>query len=228
MGCRPAGPRPATPGASPSPSGGGPCFRCGGDHFARDCPQSAGRPRPSTPRPGGGGRFNGFVLFGDAEPQHEQQSLMSLDELGDLGHEGLMILDSGATTHVSGLRGAEALRDASYAAGLEKAAFDTNQKSTFGFGNGAYKSTLGKATIKADIGDITDLEINVLDAAAPPLLGVSLLNNTKAIVDFGDEPGIWFHGADGPKTPCRRLRSGHLAVRVSPSAGGVFAVVPHK
>ena len=65
------------------------------------------------------------------------------------------------------------------------------------------------------------LPVSVIDRPAPPLLGVGILNQSKAIVDFGDRPGVWFEGICGPKTPCMRLASGHLALKVVPGAPGL-------
>ena len=63
-----------------------------------------------------------------------------------------------------------------------------------------------------------ELPVSILDRPAPHLLGVGILNQAKAVVDFDDNPGVWFEGLDGPKTPCMRLASGHLALKVVPGA----------
>lgn len=54
-----------------------------------------------------------------------------------------------------------------------------------------------------------NLPVSILDARSPPLLGMNILNECGAIVDFGRNPGIWSTGLDGPKQSCIRLPTSH-------------------
>jgi len=128
----------------------------------------------------------------------------------------MLIVDSGATNAVSGIRQAEDLQEAATLAGCGSSSFDPASATTFAFGNGAVQSSTGVAALPAQVARKDGpLSVQVLDADSPPLLGVNLLNETKAIVDFGDEPGIWWNGG-GEKQLCERLSTGHLALAVVP------------
>ena len=60
------------------------------------------------------------------------------------------------------------------------------------------------------------MELSVLDADAPVLMGVGLLNDLEAVIDFGKHPAIWFMRGSGRRHPLLRLPTGHLALRVVP------------
>ena len=162
-----------------------------------------------------------MALGGAAAQQQEpeepvdHQAYGILEEIMALGRDGYMLIDSGATSHVAGVGPAEDLQRAASHAGLGKSSFDTTSKKNFSFGNGATGTTTGTALIPATAtGDSAPLPVSIMDAAAPPLLGVNLLNDTEAIVNFGPEPSITFWGGRGPTYPLMRLASGHLAHRV--------------
>ena len=164
------------------------------------------------------GRFNGFLFPAVEDEAVDDFNFGTLNLLNDLGKYGYMIIDSRATTHVANLQSAEDLSLVAKAAGYGNSSFDAGDKKTFGFGNGERGSTTSSAIIPAVLERAGRLKMNIMDADAPPLLGVSLLNKCKAIVDFGDSPGVWFHGLSGPKRPCARLSTGHLALKVIPDA----------
>ena len=132
---------------------------------------------------------------------------------------GCMLLDSGATTQVCGLAAADERQLAALESGLDDSQFDQDYTRTFTFGDGEQNTSLGTATVPAVLGTAqVGLPVSILDRAAPPLLGVGILNQSKALVDFGDDAGVWFEGLGGPKTPCMRLSSGHLVLKVVPGA----------
>ena len=137
----------------------------------------------------------------------------------ELARAGCMLLDSGATTQVCGLAAADEIQLAAVDSGLGDVQFDQGDTRTFTFGNGEQDTSLGTAVVPAVLGTAqVGLPISILDRPAPPLLGVGILNQSKAVVDFGDHPGVWFEGLGGPKTSCLRLSSGHLALKVVPGA----------
>ena len=126
-----------------------------------------------------------------------------------------MLLDSGATTHVCGLAAAGEIQLVAVESGLGDVHFEQDDTRTFTLGNGEQDTSLGAAFVPAVLGTAhVGLPISILDRPAPPLLGISILNQSKAVVDFGDHPGVWFEGQGGPKTPYMRLASGHLALKV--------------
>jgi hypothetical protein len=135
-----------------------------------------------------------------------------------------MLVDPGATSHVCGLESAEGLREAVSKAGLGACEFNRDLTRDFTFGDGKSLSTTGTAYFPVILsGRSFNLPVSILDARSPPLLGVNILNESGAIVDFGRNPGIWFTGLDGPKQPCIRLPTGHLAVRIVPENDALMA-----
>jgi hypothetical protein len=157
-------------------------------------------------------------------PEH----VFAAQELIDIGRRGYMLVDPGATSHVSGLDAAEGLREAVRKAGLGACEFDRNLTRDFTFGDGKSLCTTGTAFIPAVLsGRSINLPVSILDARSPPLLGVNILNECGAIVDFGQDPGIWFTGLDGPKQPCIRLPTGHLAVRIVPAEPTTSSAEPN-
>ena len=89
-----------------------------------------------------------------------------------------------------------------------------NSKRSFNFGNGEQGTATGTAMIPLATPHVQPMPISVMDAKAPPLLGVNLLHDTEAIVRFGSNPTITYHGGEGPTQDLLKLPSGHLALKV--------------
>jgi hypothetical protein len=161
----------------------------------------------------------------DAEPAEAIDCDYSVDEseyaIGDLllGRYGYMIVDCGATSNMCGLAAAEDLKEVARMTGFGSCAFDRQANKRVWFGNGSTGATIGIAYIPAQLaGERMVLPLSILDAEVPPILSVSVLNSSGAVMDFGSEPGIWFSGLQGPKAPCVRLASGLLAIKAMPGA----------
>ncbi|CAK0848586.1 unnamed protein product, partial [Prorocentrum cordatum] len=98
--------------------------------------------------------------------------------------KGFGILDIGATSSIMGIEAAENLRDIIYEQTGKNIKMDVSQKSTFIFGDGNAKTCTGKATFPLMIAGVDgELEINILDADAPLLIGVDVLSRLGAVID---------------------------------------------
>ncbi|CAK0873790.1 unnamed protein product [Prorocentrum cordatum] len=98
--------------------------------------------------------------------------------------KGFGILDIGATSSIMGIEAAENLRDIIYEQTGKNIKMDVSQKSTFIFGDGNAKTCTGKATFPLRIAGVDgELEINILDADAPLLIGVDVLSRLGAVID---------------------------------------------
>ncbi|CAK0865999.1 unnamed protein product, partial [Prorocentrum cordatum] len=98
--------------------------------------------------------------------------------------KGSGILDIGATSSIMGIEAAENLRDIIYEQTGKNIKMDVSQQSTFIFGDGNARTCTGKATFPLMIAGVDgELEINILDADAPLLIGVDVLSRIGAAID---------------------------------------------
>ncbi|CAK0882044.1 unnamed protein product, partial [Prorocentrum cordatum] len=124
--------------------------------------------------------------------------------------KGFGILDIGATSSIMGIEAAENLRDIIYEQTGQNIKMDVSQKSTFIFGDGNSKTCTGKATFPLKIAGVDgELEINILDADAPLLIGVDVLSRLGAVIDC--ERSVYFKKL-GRRAELLVLPSGHLAL----------------
>ncbi|CAK0791172.1 unnamed protein product, partial [Prorocentrum cordatum] len=111
----------------------------------------------------------------------EDWVLMSVNQSSS---KGFGILDVGATSGIMGVEAAENLRDIIYEQTDKNINMDVSQKSTFIFGDGSAGTCAGKATSPLMIAGVDgELEINILDADAPLLIGVGALSRLGAVID---------------------------------------------
>eukprot|EP00959_Pyramimonas_sp_CCMP1952_P384732 8063213-Pyramimonas_sp.AAC.1 len=90
----------------------------------------------------------------------------------ETAYRGFGNLGIGATSSIIGIQAAEKLRDLIYDATGKNIKMDTSQKTTFIFGDGNSKTCTGKATFPLNIAGVDgDLEMNILDAESPLLIG---------------------------------------------------------
>ncbi|CAK0830159.1 unnamed protein product [Prorocentrum cordatum] len=98
--------------------------------------------------------------------------------------KGFGILGIGATSSIMGIEAAENLRDIICEQTGQNIKSDVSQKSAFIFGDGNSKTCTGKATFPLKIAGVDgELEINILDADAPLLIGVDVLSRLGAAID---------------------------------------------
>ncbi|CAK0890102.1 unnamed protein product, partial [Prorocentrum cordatum] len=101
--------------------------------------------------------------------------------------KGFGILGIGATSSIMGIEAAENPRDIIYDQTGKNIKIDVSQKSTFIFGDGSAGTCAGKATPPPPpfviAGVDGELEINILDADAPPLIGAGALSRLGAAID---------------------------------------------
>ena len=125
--------------------------------------------------------------------------------------KGFGILDIGATSSIMGIEAAESLRDLIYEETGKNIKMDVSQKSTFIFGDGNSKTCTGKATFPLKIAGVDgELEINILDADAPLLIGVDVLSRLGAVIDC-EARSVYFKKL-GRRAQLLALPSGHLAL----------------
>ena len=152
-----------------------------------------------------------------AQDSYAQQCLLA-GCLSVMGHEGAMIVDTGATKNVAGIQSAEDLQTCARKAGLGESRMDIEAKRQFSFGNGSSQPSLGTATIPCRPDEqIEDMDLHVLEAESPLLLGMPFLRQHKAILDTGDNPAIYFMAGSGKRRPLIELPTGHLALQVVPT-----------
>ncbi|CAK0848457.1 unnamed protein product, partial [Prorocentrum cordatum] len=162
------------------------CLKCGGNHETKDdMPRSQSADRDRGPKQG----FSSLVFYNiqrDAEMEvttikhdrslRELEDTPSKPEVPKRHDEKLPIL--------AALEAAEQLRDLIYDATGKNIKMDTSQKTTFIFGDGNSKTCTGKATFPLNIAGVDgNLEIDILDAEAPLLIGVSVLRRLGAAID---------------------------------------------
>ena len=123
--------------------------------------------------------------------------------------KGFGILDIGATSSIMGIDAAEKLRDIIHDQTGKNIKMDVSQKATFIFGDGNINTCTGKATFPLKIAGVEgELEINILDADAPLLIGVHVLSRLGAAIEAHS---VYFKKL-GRRAQLLVLSSGHLAL----------------
>ena len=136
----------------------------------------------------------------------------------DAALDGYAALDCGATSSIGGLTAVQALADFGERSLGRTTAVDPRVQKTFRFGNGSSQTCLSKATLPLAIGKQTGtVDMNVLDAPAPALLGMDFLTKSGAVVDFSANT-VTFKKISPEKHRLKKLESGHVALRLTGSA----------
>ena len=179
----------------------GKCFRCGVvGHRTRDCPQSA-------PVSGGMNNFVAgfsFHLTGSSSDHKKNDTEALYLSVLEAASEGYAAIDCGATSSIGGVDAVEKLAECARSEPHRDTTVDVNTKIPLRFGNGSRQSTISSVSLPANlVGRDGSINMNVIDAEAPALLGMDFLKKANAVVDFGNDTPV----------PLRRLQSGHLALR---------------
>ena len=177
------------------------CFRCGGAHFRRDCPESANQAEQES-------RANfvfSVLTTGAAEPEwherYEAQALAadqsdehSLLALQHIIKEGKAIIDGGATSSLGSEEALQQIADLNWQQrGDDGIQIVPGQAPSFRFGNNARHDCLGTALVKLPFQDADGkMKVHVHDIPGQPvLLSVQSLRALGAVIDFGRDEAIF-------------------------------------
>lgn len=159
------------------------CVRCGGDHYASQCPNTPSNPEKSMiAEEAAEIAFHAQHFAGTAEA--EEASLLAVK---DLILQGKGILDCGATSSLGSVEAVESLmRLNCEKGGNHQVEVDLQNRPTFRFGNGHRKTCLSTAKVAMKLGGKAgNMEVHVHDAANQPILiSVKALKSLGAVVDF--------------------------------------------
>ncbi|CAE7713156.1 unnamed protein product [Symbiodinium sp. CCMP2456] len=171
------------------------CFRCGGNHLRRDCPQAAS---------GNTGDQRVHFVFSavddkaTAEPDAKdddtaatEASLLALDEIVAIGKA---IIDGGVT---SSLGSEEALQQVAMlnwkATGRDSIEIVPEERPSFRFGNNAQHTCLSTALLRLPIScKASHMRVHIHDIPGQPvLLSVKSLRALGAVIDFSNDQAVF-------------------------------------
>ncbi|CAE7365343.1 unnamed protein product, partial [Symbiodinium sp. CCMP2456] len=171
------------------------CFRCGGNHLRRDCPQATS---------GNTGDQRVHFVFSavddrtTAEPDAKdddtaatETSLLALDEIVATGKA---IIDGGAT---SSLGSEEALQQVAMlnwkATGRDSIEIVPEERPSFRFGNNAQHTCLSTALLRLPIScKDSQMRVHIHDIPGQPvLLSVKSLRALGAVIDFSNDQAVF-------------------------------------
>ena len=165
----------------------GPCFRCGGKHYARDCPDR-GDHRLKPPKQAH------LVMMASRvyEPPAELSlgacnSLKSCFLAQEATRRGKAVIDCGATESLGGIAALENLAKLNAKKyGTTKMRIDRTDRPTYTFGNGESAKVDGRATFEVEVaGSPGTIDFHGIDAkGVPMLLSAQSLRKMGAVINF--------------------------------------------
>ena len=191
------------------------CFRCGGPHRVRDCPD---RQAPVSSSAQVAEEVAPFVCF--TENQSEAFQAMSCDDgpgapmtTAEAVAAGYGIVDGGATRTIGSTHALEAIAMENYRKHQDGGILEVDCKNTpkFGFGNSSVDTCVSTAKMKIMADSKPGvLQVHALDRGqGPVLLSISTLRALKAVIDFESDL-IVFRALDDKKAiQALRSQAGH-------------------
>eukprot|EP00439_Symbiodinium_sp_Y106_P045404 s1180_g5.t1 len=174
-------------GPGPSSSGAGSsgitpkCLRCGGRHWARQCPQ-----KQETPRPTGSAHFV-FVM----EEAFQSDGGQSAVE-GALA-TGKAIIDGGATASVGSIQAMEKIRELAWKRnGTEAVEVLQSAAPSFKFGNNGKVDCASNTSVQVPMdGRVGSMQVAVHEIQGQPvLMSIQSLRSLGAVIDFDQDQMI--------------------------------------
>ena len=188
------------------------CFKCGGPHLQRECPQLQRSAKVAEEA--------AEIAFGACEMGCQEEftgSACEKDELAYPAEEVLNqcmgIIDSGATSSLGSIDAMEAVVQQNLAQdGSTKVDVDLSQRPVFKFGNGMAKTCVSTATMAMDAGSKQgQMTIHVHDAPGQPILvSRKALRALGAVIDFAENKVIYRQVNGRAVVPLREAANGHL------------------
>lgn len=189
------------------------CFRCGGDHLIKDCPQKPAQANLA--------RTEAAEIAFLAEIEEEDQTEacmagMSLEEAhvgSRIVDQCMGIIDSGATASLGSADALQQVMEANLERfGDSKMEIDTQTKPIFKFGNGEKKVCI--STVKLGIGageKDGSMEVHVHDAPGQPvLISRKALRSLGAVIDFEEKKAIYKRIDPKKVVQLQEAENGHL------------------
>ena len=226
-------PKPFQKGSSSSgfkkPSGSVGCFKCGGAHMARDCPNK---------RPDGDAKMaeeSAEIAFGAMEMK---ESLFGSQVTSDValeahGVERVLqscygIIDSGATSSLGSVDALEEVMKENVAKhGSSNMEIDIQQRPTFRFGNGQQKTCISTVRMGMGAGSKQGtMEVHVHDSPMQPvLISKKALKSLGAVIDFETGQAIYKNIDKHQVVKLKEAENGHLLM---PLTGNILSGGQHR
>lgn len=194
------------------------CFRCGGNHRVRDCPDR------QAPRSSGSAQLAEeapFVCYAKREEDEGYQAMSCEEEetrknrmtTAQAVDAGYGIIDGGATRTLGSTYALDAIIEENIRkrddGGIIEV--DTGNTPKFGFGNSSTDTCVSTAKLRITAASRPGvLEVHALDRGkGPVLLSISTLRALKAVIDFESDIVV-FRGIDDKKAiKATRSQAGH-------------------
>lgn len=213
--------RPSSQGAQ-QPRGDIKCFRCGGPHLARNCPNPSKEARVAEQEAHFAFSAEETVLFGE-HIRDTGNPILGGEYAGHIGDSAMTpqemisqcqgIIDSGATSSLGSIEALEAVMNANLREhGKSHITIDTQERPTFRFGNGQTRECISTAHLGvAAGGQKGEMTVHVHDAPNQPVLvSRKALARLGAVIDFGEKVAIYKNVDATRVVPLREAQNGHL------------------
>ena len=206
--------RDARPGGGGArPRGGAGCFKCGGPHFADQCPlkgKVAGDAKMAE-------EAAEIAFYQTSQEQALGVSNLRGTETGktmeQVVDQCLGIIDSGATASLGSLEAMQKVMEANIQeCGESKMKIDLDKKPVFRFGNGAKKACVSTVSMGVEAGaKAGKMEIHIHDAPGQPILvSRKALKALGAVIDFGTGEVVYRKVDERMVVPLAEAANGHL------------------
>ena len=184
------------------------CFKCGGPHKQRDCPQIR---KPKEALVNEEAAEIAFTTY--EENPSAESALFGSCEKGDSNLGRFGIIDSGATASLGSVDAMEAWREANVAeSGASQMTIDPTRRPVFKFGNGQRKECMSTVSVGIGAGDKKgSFEVHVHDTPNQPVLvSRKALRSLGAIVDFANNTAIYTKVDPYVTVDLNEASNGHL------------------
>ena len=218
---KPFAPRPTSQNTSQA-RGDLKCFRCGGPHLARNCPNPSKEARVAEQEAHFAFSAEEDILFGE-KVRAQGNPILGGEYAGHVGDPAMTpqemilkcqgIIDSGATSSLGSIEALEAVMNANLREhGDSQITIDTRERPTFRFGNGQTRECVSTAHVGISAGDQKgEMTVHVHDAPNQPVLvSRKALARLGAVIDFGEKVAIYKKVDATRVVPLREAQNGHL------------------
>lgn len=181
------------------------CFKCGGNHFQRDCPN---RQSPNTT-----GQVH-LVFMNEQENGNkiEDVEIANLASIRDAVHQGKAIIDGGATSSLGSTEALTRVRELQWQRHGKDPLLDvTGERPDFKFGDNGKLTCISTAQISVPFDDQQGkMNIHLHECSGQPVLvSVKSLRNLGAIIDFDTDQMILKKVNPSKVIHLERAASGH-------------------